>query len=264
MNETAIYYYTGTGNSLWIARKIAEHTGQSDPVPMNRSKKEILHCDAERIGLVFPVHIWGLPTPVIGFIDRLSIDPGKYIFAVAVNAGQVAATLLQLEKLLQAKGLQLDCGFSIDMPSNYIPWGGAIPEEKQKKKFSAAFEKCKNIATIVNNKEKMPPEKGPALQNMIFSLIYRKSLPKVAEMDKAFLSDEKCTGCGVCAKLCPAQNILISAGKPIWQHTCEQCFACLQWCPEEAIQYGKNTKKKRRYHHPEIRLSDMFSHVGKD
>jgi hypothetical protein len=39
---------------------------------MNRSKKEILHCDAERIGLVFPVHIWGLPTPVIGFIDRLS------------------------------------------------------------------------------------------------------------------------------------------------------------------------------------------------
>jgi Pyruvate/2-oxoacid:ferredoxin oxidoreductase delta subunit len=54
------------------------------------------------------------------------------------------------------------------------------------------------------------------------------------------------------------------AGKPIWQHTCEQCFACLQWCPEEAIQYGKNTKKKRRYHHPEIRLRDMFSHVGKD
>jgi len=264
MNETVIYYYTGTGNSLWTARRIAEHTGQSDPVPMNRSKKGVLHCDAERIGLVFPVHIWGLPTPVIDFIDRLNVDPGQYIFAAAVNAGQVAATLVQLEKLLRIKGLHLACGFSIDMPSNYIPWGGAIPEEKQKKKFDAASEKCRRIATIVRNKEELPPEKGPALQNMIFSLIYRKSLPKVAEMDKAFSSDEKCTVCGVCAKLCPAQNIVVTEGKPVWQHKCEQCFACLQWCPEEAIQYGKNTRKKRRYHHPEIRLRDMFSHVGKD
>lgn len=264
MDRAVIYFYTGTGNSLWTARKIAEYMGQPDPVPMNRSRKDVLRCDAECIGLVFPVHIWGLPAPVIEFIDRLNADPGQYIFAAAVNAGQVAATLVQLETLLRTKGLRLACGFSIDMPSNYIPWGGAIPEEKQKKKFGAALEKCKRIAAIARNKEKLPPEKGPAWQNMIFSLIYRKSLPKVTGMDKAFFSDEKCTACGVCAKLCPAQNILIIERKPVWQHRCEQCFACLQWCPEEAIQYGKNTKKRRRYHHPEIGLKDMFSCVGKD
>jgi Pyruvate/2-oxoacid:ferredoxin oxidoreductase delta subunit len=50
-------------------------------------------------------------------------------------------------------------------------------------------------------------------------------------------------------------------GKPIWQHRCEQCFACLQWCPEESIQYGKKTQKKKRYHHPEIKLSDMLASV---
>jgi MinD superfamily P-loop ATPase len=78
-------------------------------------------------------------------------------------------------------------------------------------------------------------------------------------MDKSFFADEKCTACGICAKLCPSINIAITDGRPAWQHRCEQCFACLQWCPEEAIQYGKNTKNKKRYHHPEISLKDILA-----
>ena len=58
------------------------------------------------------------------------------------------------------KGLHLSCGFSMDLPSNYIPWGGAISEEKQQEKFAAALEKCEHIATIVTNKDELPPEKG--------------------------------------------------------------------------------------------------------
>jgi formate hydrogenlyase subunit 6/NADH:ubiquinone oxidoreductase subunit I len=46
--------------------------------------------------------------------------------------------------------------------------------------------------------------------------------------------------------------------KPSWLHRCEQCLACLQWCPQEAIQYGKKTVKYPRYHHPEVILKDML------
>jgi ferredoxin len=257
--NTTIYFYTGTGNSLWTARKIADHVDQSELVPLKRNREEPVRCDSGRIGLVFPVHIWGLPPPVIDFVHRLEAHPGQYVFAVAVNAGQVAATLVQLEGLLRAKGSQLSCGFSMDLPSNYIPWGGAISEEKQQAKFTAALEKCKRIAATVSNNEEAPPEKGPFLLNLIFSMIYRKTLPNVAKMDKSFSADEKCIACGICEKLCPARNIVITEGKPIWQHRCEQCFACLQWCPEEAIQHGKNTKNKKRYHHPEISLKDVIS-----
>lgn len=259
--KTTIYFYTGTGNSLWTAGKIAGCLDPSELIPLSRHKKKSLSCDSECIGLVFPVHIWGVPPPVIEFLQRLKADPAQYIFAVAVNAGQVAATLLQLQKLLRAKHLHLSCGFSIDLPSNYIPWGGAVSQDKQRKKFAEALKKIERIATAVRNKEELTPEKGRLWQNMIFSFIYRKSLSHVARMDKSFLSDEKCNACGICAKICPAQNILMSARKPVWQHRCEQCFACIQWCPEEAIQYGKNTKTKKRYHHPDISLKDMLDCV---
>jgi ferredoxin len=257
--KTTIYFYTGTGNSLWTARKIAEHLDQSELVPLKRNREEPVQCDSERIGLIFPVHIWGVPPPVIDFVHRLKAGPGQYFFAVAVNAGQVAATLIQLEGLLQTKGLHLSCGFSMDLPSNYIPWGGAISEEKQQAKFSTALEKCRRIATTVSNNKELPSEKGPFLLNLIFSMIYRKTLPNVTRIDKSFFADEKCTACGICEKLCPSRNIVMSEEKPLWQHRCEQCFACLQWCPEEAIQYGKNTKSKKRYHHPEISLKDIIA-----
>jgi flavodoxin len=86
--KTTIYYYTGTGNSLWTARKISDALGDTQQIPIKLTGTNIIHSASENIGLIFPVHIWGLPAPVIDFVNRLEIDPSKYFFAVAVNAGQ--------------------------------------------------------------------------------------------------------------------------------------------------------------------------------
>ncbi len=144
------------------------------------------------------------------------------------------------------------------MPSNYIPWGGAIGREKQQKKFNEALDKISRIAASIRAKEEKAPEKGPAWQNIFFSAIYRLSFSQVPKMDKSFLIDEKCTSCGICEKICPAQNILTINGKPIWQHHCEQCFACLHWCPQKAIQYGKHTAGRTRYHHPDVTMKEII------
>ncbi|HOC58787.1 MAG TPA: EFR1 family ferrodoxin [Smithellaceae bacterium] len=256
---TNIFYYTGTGNALWTARKIAQRLPDSQLTSICRVRMQNPAFDAPTIGLVFPVHIWGVPPPVVDFIEHGKFDSQAYIFAVAVNAGQVAATLLQLEKLLLSRRLRLSSGFSLDLPSNYIPWGGAITQEKQQKKFAAALHKMERIGQVVQNRQELLPDKGPFWQNILFTWIYRMSRPHVAGMDKSFLADEKCNKCGICEKICPAENIRIIQGKPTWQHACEQCFACIQWCPQEAIQYGKGTSPKKRYHHPEITLQDMIA-----
>lgn len=257
--NTSIFFYTGTGNSLWVARKIGALLNSPELLPISRHKHEPFHCQSERIGLVFPVHIWGVPPPVLEFISRLQAGPEQYIFAVAVHAGQVAATLLQLQKVLQQKNLRLSAGFSLELPSNYIVWRGAITEEKQQKKFRAAADKIEGMACVIRDKKTLPPEKGPFWQNPFFSWTYRKTFPRIGEMDKSFFADEKCNACGICAKICPASNIIMSGNKPLWRHHCEQCFACIQWCPEKAVQAGKTTKNKIRYHHPDISLKDMLA-----
>src|SRR4030042_5562385 len=147
--KTSLYFYTGTGNSLWTARKLSEHLGNTELIPMTFRGYDPINPKQDNIGLIFPVHIWGVPLLVIDFVNRMEADPSKYYFALAVNAGQVAATLLQLKKLLLSKNIDLCAGFSMNMPSNYIPWGGAIAQEKKKIKFAAGEEKISRIATLI-------------------------------------------------------------------------------------------------------------------
>lgn len=78
-------------------------------------------------------------------------------------------------------------------------------------------------------------------------------------MEHGFWCNKQCNGCGICSKVCPIKNIMMVEGRPMWQHHCEQCFACLQWCPKEAVQFRKGTAYGKRYHHPKVKLSDMLS-----
>ena len=260
--KTDLFYYTGTGNSLWIARELAKGLDDARTYPMSRIPPGGIETGADAIGIIFPVHIWGLPCPVIAFVDALAKDPSRYHFAVAVDAGQVAATLLQLKRLMQTKGLSLSSGFEIAMPSNYIPWGGPGPEEKRMARFDRARKKIVQIAGAVIKREERPVEKGPLWQNILLSWFYRLSFSRVPLMDKSFWVDGKCNACGICKAICPCGNIVLEADRPVWLHHCEQCLACIQWCPREAIQFGKKTPRYERYHHPEVTLQDMMTVPG--
>jgi len=254
---TKLYVYTGTGNSLWIARQLAEELKEATVGFIPTSSGE-LEVEADRVGIIFPVHIWGLPSHVIQFIRHLRARPKTYFFALAVNAGQPAATLLQLKKLMSARGQSLALGYSVVLPSNYTPWGGPGPIDIQQRRFREAQEKVKTIAGAISRGDRKEVDKGPLWQNIVYSAIYKMSFRSVHKMDKKFWVDDKCNRCGICSKVCPAENIEMIDEKPSWLHRCEQCLACLQWCPQEAIQHGGKTVKYPRYHHPEVILKDVL------
>jgi MinD superfamily P-loop ATPase len=73
-----------------------------------------------------------------------------------------------------------------------------------------------------------------------------------------FWVNAACDGCGTCAGVCPSGNIDLEDGRPTWKDHCEICVACLHWCPRRAIQAGRATLKRKRYHHPSVSLSDML------
>ncbi len=255
--KVRLYVYTGTGNSLWIARRLAQELRETTLEFMSCLSSDF-EVEGDRVGMIFPVHIWGLPNHVIQFVHHLQIKPGAYLFALAVNAGQPAATLLQLQKLMSMRQWPLSLGYSIVLPSNYIPWGGPGPIETQQQLFREAEKKVKVIANAILRGEQKRVDRGPLWQNILFSWIYRMSFRQVCKMDKKFWVDDKCNSCGICFKVCPAQNIEMLNEKPVWLHRCEQCLACIQWCPQESIQYGKKTIQYQRYHHPEVTLKDML------
>jgi Pyruvate/2-oxoacid:ferredoxin oxidoreductase delta subunit len=256
--DTAIFFFTGTGNSLWAARTLAGELGRAEWIPLAAWKREKRGLDAKTIGLVFPVHIWGVPRRVLDFVGELKTLRPDYLFAIAVNAGQVANTLVQLKSVLRESGLNLSAGFEIAMPSNYIPWGGPGPRERQERRFAAARKKLAGIAAAIQGKKELPVEKGPFWQRILFSFFYRMTFAQVPKMDRKFWADEKCNRCSICSKICPSGNIALREGKPAWNRRCEQCFACLQWCPQQAIQYGRKTPRYERYQHPEVGLNEVL------
>jgi ferredoxin len=251
------YVYTGSGNSLWIARQLALDFKEVT-IHFMPYLTEDLKVETDGIGIIFPIHIWGLPIRVIQFINHLQVNPETYFFALAVNAGQPAATLLQLQKLMATRQRSLALGYSMVMPSNYTPWGDPGPMDAQQRLYGRAQEKLKAIAGSIFRGERKKVDRGPLWQNILFSGIYKVSYRHVQKMDKNFWADEKCNHCGICSKICPANNIEMIDEKPVWLHRCEQCFACLQWCPQEAIQYGEKTAQYPRYRHPEVTLEDML------
>ena len=258
--KTVIFYYTGTGNSLWTSRLVAAELGNATLCPMSLMKGDAL-ADAEAIGLIFPVHMWGVPGLVLNFLKEVRFDPDNYYFALAVNAGQVSRTLIQLQNHMASLGLRLSLGIDIVLPSNYIPWGGPGPTEKLERLYLSARGKIKQTAARIAGKQIAPMEQGPLWQRMVFTAVYKLTFKMIPKMDGGFWVDEKCNGCGICAKTCPVGNIVMTAEKPTWLHRCEQCLACIQWCPQEALQYGKKTPKYERYHHPEVTLKDIIGDI---
>lgn len=254
--KTIIYYYSGTGNALWTSRCIATALGRTTVHPMLKMNGDAM-VGADAVGLVFPVHMWGVPSLVLAFMQKVKWAPEQYFFAFAVNAGQVSRTLIQLHHRMAAMGLTLSLGIDIVLPSNYIPWGGPGPKPKLERLFQTANDKILHVAPCIAQKQAAPMERGALWQRIVFTAVYQMTWHMIPKMDKHFWVDAKCNGCGICAKVCPVGNIAMVADKPTWSHRCEQCLACIQWCPEQALQYGRKTPHYERYHHPAVKLKDM-------
>jgi ferredoxin len=76
--------------------------------------------------------------------------------------------------------------------------------------------------------------------------------------DTSFEVNERCNGCGLCARICPVGNIEMVEGRPVWQHRCETCYACFQWCARKAIG-GAIVEYEKRDHHPWVKTADMIA-----
>lgn len=272
-----IYYFSGTSNSLTVAKDIAEKTGGILIPIVSLIDKKAITTNAEVIGIIFPVYYGELPIIVKEFAEKLENLQQKYVFSVCTYGGAAMASLRMLRSILRMKGGKLSAAYGVHMPQNSF----FKPKENHQKIYSAWKKKLEVIVNNISVKTK-----GLFYSNILLELLLvpiqpvfirpvcKKSFAKqtnmpadtrieelVRMMDMGFGTNEKCNGCGICSKVCPVNNIIINDNKPAWLHHCETCLACYNWCPNKAIQ-GGITSKGYYYRHPEIEISEIMKQKG--
>jgi len=257
--KTILYYFSGTGNTLMLARLLAKKLDNTEII-------NIVSCndshppEADVIGILFPVYAFGLPKIVHNFVEKeLKITDKTYLFSLTnyASAGGPAA-LKQLKFLIKEKGYELNAGFGVPMPSNYIPFGGAESHEKQNRKFLIAADKINKIAEIIKKRPENYLYKKTCILCSITNIFYKIFMKQCEKDVKKFYVNDNCGGCGICAKVCPTQNIKMVDKRPTWGNNCEQCMACLQWCPLVALQRKGVPEDRPRYQNPGIEVENLI------
>lgn len=256
MSENIIYCYSGSGNCLDMAKKIAAGLGDTDIVMM-RSRPEITDAYAyKRVGFVFPCYGGGLPGDVESFVQELKISAGAYKFGVVQYAGYMGCGLHKIDKLIGLdywSGVSNHCSCIWLMP-HYLTLPPTSLEGAQKRSDEAAAKIAADVKAGVINEKKPPKRVVNAAESAGFANINKL-------ISKKMSVNESCIGCGQCARLCPRGNIRIVAGRAVLGNNCIGCMSCAQYCPNEAINVGKVTEKRARFHNANVSAEDLMQKV---
>ena len=267
-----IYYFTGTGNSLHVANELHKKLPTSKIIPIAALlENDEIEITGKSIGLIFPCHGLTIPIVIREFLNKMRIGNAEYFFAITTRGGTVFRGFPLIDKALKKQGKSLNSSFVLDMWMNdpKLKWF-ELPTEDDLKKIEKDLEKKVDLIqkTVIDKRNYHDDPSGDTFKR------FRRTLERLipfmvhhvaSNVKKYFYSDDKCTGCGICEKVCPSQKIKMENNKPIWQVDigCYTCYACLNFCSTEAVQiyskfYMKSyTPEKGRYPHPYAKVKDM-------
>ncbi|MBU5590885.1 EFR1 family ferrodoxin [Clostridium sp. MSJ-4] len=257
--KSIIYYFSGTGNSLKIAKDLKKNIEDTEIIPIIKALNEKdFSCEAERVGFVFPIYCANIPPIVKEFVGKINLDKAKYIFTVANCGGIDGNTLFNMNSILKDKNYKLNSAFTITMPDNSIIYKNS--EEDRKKFLDKENKSTKEIASIIlENKNVGIKGKYKSYMNGL-SKVMAWAMKSIYRVDRKGCVEEKCIKCGICDMVCPTNNITLSDNFPKWGKNCTQCFACIHWCPKSAVKFGRvQIKNNNNYHNPDVVIQDIIS-----
>ncbi|MBR3309627.1 MAG: 4Fe-4S dicluster domain-containing protein [Lachnospiraceae bacterium] len=225
-----ICYFTGTGNCLYVARRIG---GTLLSIPqLMRQEKIVIEDDA--VGIVAPVYAVEMPMMVKAFLEKAEIKTEYFFFIYTYGMGYAEA-FTHVAVVSEKKGLDLKYINAIQMVDNYLPFFD------QKEQIETLPEKNVEgqIAQVVKDiSERKLKQVLPTEENLAEMEHWtRTHAAGILKKDTAlgYTVNDACIRCGICAKVCPANNITVTEEAVQFSDHCEVCYACLHNCPKSAI-----------------------------
>lgn len=241
INKVKIAYFSGTGSTALVADTLEkELTRRGLSVTKSEIRTGNLPSDDEEdlLILLFAVHAFNAPGIVYEWIGSLSNNNRPVPAAViSVSGGgemtpNTACRVRSIHKL-EKNNYKVVYEKMVVMPSNWI---------------------VKTDDGLAIRLLEILPLKVEHIADDLQAGIVRRTRPKLldrifsraGEIEKAGAKffgqkirvNENCSGCGLCAKKCPANNISMSDNRPTFGKECFLCLRCIYGCSYKALMAG--------------------------
>ncbi len=250
-----ILCFSGTGNSRYIARRIAD--ALQDGITDLNAKIKAGDTSPVRTGrsciVVTPTYAWRIPRVVSKWLSETELPSARRIWFVMDCGSEIGHAAAYNRRLAREKNLEYMGTAQIIMPENYIALFNA-PEVKEAGRIVREAEPVIGHAIAALKAEEPFPEPAVRLLDRVLSGPVNPAFYRFIVSADAFRAGDACIACGQCAANCPMNNVTLTDGRPVWGRKCTHCMACICYCPAGAIEYGTKSAGKPRYHFEELRM----------
>lgn len=261
-----VLYFTGTGNSLYVARQLAGKHAEVLSIPQ-MVKQGRYEFEADEIGIVYPIYGHMPPYMVRQFIRRAKLK-AEYKFAVLTYGARKCDSVEIWNDISRKVGNAFDYIGTIIMVDNWLPnfdmneqilIDKHIPENLQKITADLAAQRRWH--------EPVTEEERQMHRGFMQWTGLDPEVGFLMKSEKCFTVTDACIGCGACVSVCPRGNYELASAGVKMQGDCEYCFACIQNCPQKAIRFlrsedgsfpdGRERNPDARYRNEHISLMDI-------
>lgn len=247
-----VFYFSATGNSMYVARQIEEKPVSIPQVIHNDSQE----YTAEAIGVVAPVYGHELPPMVKEFLKKAKFKT-DYFYMVLTYGNRHGGAAELAKQFCDTCDIKVNYINVLVMVDNWLP---GFDMDKQKKIDKHVDENLKKILMDLSAHKNRIAEVTETDRAAHREFLGRMShMPEDAWQHLLKVTDA-CVGCGICEKVCPSASIKVVDGKAVHiPGNCQTCLACAHACPQKAIGLTvPEVNPDARYRNEHISLQDII------
>ena len=243
-----ILYFSGTGNSKYVANAIGDGI-KDEAVSLNdiiKNDGPTAFNSEKPFIVVAPIHAWRFPRIIEEFIKKAKFSGNREIYFVGTMASQSGNCDKYCKEITERKHMKFKGFIGVFMPNNYVISSVMPTKEQIDKILQYAKVIVKDVVQAIENGENLSKIDKTAMAGILSGPV-NKLFNKFMVSSKNFVVSDKCISCGKCEEFCAVNNIKLVGGKPAFGDNCINCYSCIHRCPKEAINIKGKTENHGRY-----------------